>query len=143
MKKLSRRKFILILIASAGAATIGVERSGMTAETLVMSILKAHMPFSNADQSLLMQFAKDFPEKSKWNKKYKLFAHLYFSKYRETMLPQKFILNMQKIEREVITAFVLYSNAEKYFSSIDQTLMYYGMPTIRLCNPFATLRTAG
>jgi hypothetical protein len=142
MTKLSRRKFLLILTAGAGAATIDVERSDMSQENFVIIILKAHMPFSTFDQSLLIRFAEDFTEKSKLKKKYIIFASLYFSKYRQRWLPQKFILKMQKIEREVVTAFVLHSNAEKYFSGIDQTLIYYGIPMLRLCNPFATIRKA-
>jgi hypothetical protein len=142
MKNLSRRKFLFILIASAGAAAISVERNDMSAENFVITILKAHIPFSELDQSLLRQFAKDLTENTKWETKYIMFMPLYYSKYRHRLLPKKFIFKMQKIEREIVTTFVLHSNAEKYFSGIDQTLIYYGLPMFRLCNPFATIRKA-
>jgi hypothetical protein len=143
--RMGRRRFLLLGLAGAGTVLLASIRGSGNHEELIVKILRHYIPLPNDADSVLNHFATDYARKiipGYFKMKAVILAPItYFSPTLRKMAPLTVQRRIEDLDRGVITAFILHTNAVEFFDGKARKLLYGGMPRYQLCNPFRTFRT--
>jgi|GEM_PF-6626531 len=138
---MNRRRFIISLVIILFSPLV-IFKKGFSFKEIffanpVFFVLQKYIPYDLSQTDSVKLFCSEYY--SRLSLKRKVFMRLTNLSFVRNYLTANYLVVMDKIHTEVVTSFVLTTNAERYYSDDAQSLEFYGIPNRPTCNPYAVL----